>query len=171
VVTAEQAAAGSYRVERDGWIFVHLEGSPSQVGYQHGYRLSAEIQDLLRVTKPFLLETTKRDWAFYRDVAETILWPGIDEEYRAELDGIVSGLSARGVTADRRGRVDRSKRSATTWLDRQQEPPGGKAPATAALHRDRRGPGTRIVVGHNAWTSYITGGAEHHVRHQAGPSH
>jgi len=76
-VTAEQAAAdkaaGSYRFERNGWIFVHLEGSPSQVGYQHGYRLAPEIADLLRVTKPFLLETTKKDWAFYRDVAEEIL--------------------------------------------------------------------------------------------------
>ena len=82
-VTAEQAAAdkaaGSYRFERNGWIFVHLEGSPSQIGYQHGYRLASEIEDLLRVTKPFLLQTTKKDWAFYRDVAEKILWPGIDE--------------------------------------------------------------------------------------------
>jgi hypothetical protein len=169
VVTAEQAAAGkaagSYRVERNGWIFVHLEGSPPQVGYQHGYRLSAEIQDLLRVTKPFLLETTKRDWAFYRDVAEKILWPGIDEEYRAELDGIVSGLSARGVTADRwdvvaLNAIEEIPGYYVPWLDRQQgRPPVGKAPgncsafiATGDWTRDRR-----IVIGHNAWTSYITG--------------
>jgi len=28
-----------------GWIFVHLEGSPTDIGYQHGYLLSAEIED------------------------------------------------------------------------------------------------------------------------------
>jgi len=31
------------RPEKDGWIFVHLEGSPRDVGYQHGYLLAPEI--------------------------------------------------------------------------------------------------------------------------------
>src|SRR5262249_18853234 len=37
---------GSYRFERNGWIYVHLEGAPSRVGYQHGYLLAPEIGDL-----------------------------------------------------------------------------------------------------------------------------
>jgi hypothetical protein len=168
-VTAEQAAAekaaGSYRFERNGWIFVHLEGTPARVGYQHGYRLAPEIADLLRVTRPFLLETSKRDWAFYRDVAEKILWPGIDEEYRAELDGIVAGLAARGVAADRwdivaLNSIEEIPGYYVPWLDKQQgKPPVGKAPgncsafiATGDWTKDRR-----IVIGHNVWTTYITG--------------
>jgi hypothetical protein len=167
--TAEQAAAnkaaGSYRFERNGWIFVHLEGSPSQVGYQHGYRLASEIEDLLRVTKPFLLETTRKDWSFYRDVAETILWPGIDDEYRAELDGIVAGLAARGITVDRwdivaLNSIEEIPGYYVPWLDKQQgKPPSTHAPgncsafiATGDWTKDKR-----IVIGHNAWTSYITG--------------
>ena len=39
---------GSYRFERNGWIYVHLEGPPDRVGYQHGYHLSEEVSDLLR---------------------------------------------------------------------------------------------------------------------------
>ncbi len=27
---------GAYRFEKGGWIYVHLEGSPEQIGYQHG---------------------------------------------------------------------------------------------------------------------------------------
>ena len=27
----------SYRFQRAGWTYVHLEGSPSDIGYQHGY--------------------------------------------------------------------------------------------------------------------------------------
>src|SRR6266508_1082557 len=68
---------GSYRFERDGWIFVHLEGTPEQIGYQHGKLLAKEIEDLLRVLKPFLRHETRRDWNFYRRASEEILWPKI----------------------------------------------------------------------------------------------
>ena len=164
-MSAPDKATGSYRFERGGWIFVHLEGEPARVGYQHGFLLSAEIQDLLRVIKPFLQETSKKDWAFYRDVAEKILWPGIDEEYRAELDGIVAGLAARGVQADRwdivaLNSIEEIPGYYVPWLNKQQgKPPVGKAPgncsafiATGAWTKDQK-----IVIGHNAWTNYITG--------------
>jgi len=36
----------AYRAaEHNGWIQVHLEGSPAEIGFQHGYLLAAEIQD------------------------------------------------------------------------------------------------------------------------------
>ncbi len=92
---------GAYRFERSGWIYVHLEGSPDQIGYQHGSLLSGEIADFLRVIKPFLESSTRRDWAFYREASEKMLWPAIDAEYRQEIDGIVAGLRAKGVNADR----------------------------------------------------------------------
>jgi membrane protein implicated in regulation of membrane protease activity len=37
--------AKSLRFERGGWIYVHLEGSPQEIGYQHGYLLAPEIWD------------------------------------------------------------------------------------------------------------------------------
>jgi hypothetical protein len=33
----------AYRFEQDGWIYVHLKGSPSDIGFQHGYLLAPEI--------------------------------------------------------------------------------------------------------------------------------
>src|SRR4030081_2157254 len=62
---------GSYRFERNGWIYVHLEGSPEQIGYQHGKLLAKETEDLLRVLKPFLRHETKRDWEFYRTASRS----------------------------------------------------------------------------------------------------
>ena len=59
--------------------------------------LGDEIADLLRVCKPFLEKTTKRDWSFYRQAAEKMLWPRTEPEYQREIDGIVAGLKARGV--------------------------------------------------------------------------
>jgi len=157
--------AGSSRFARDGWIYVHLEGTPEQVGFQHGYLLAAEIDDHLRVTKPYLLHESKKDWAFYRDAAEKMLWPGIDSEYRAELDGIVEGLAAKHVVVDRwdivaLNAIEELPGYYVPWLDKQQgKPASTKAPgncsafiATGDWTRDGK-----IVVGHNAWVNYVTG--------------
>ena len=53
-ISEDDRMKGSYRFERNGWIYVHLEGSPEQIGYQHGKLLAKETEELLRVIKPFL---------------------------------------------------------------------------------------------------------------------
>lgn len=157
--------AGAYRFEQNGWIYVHLAGSPDRVGYQNGYLLAPEIADLLRVEKPFLEHTTKRDWAFYRDAAQRILWPKIPAEYRAELDGIVAGARARGDSLDRwdivaLNALEELPGYYLPWLEKRQgRAATAKAPgncsafvATGSYTADHR-----IVMGHNAWTDFITG--------------
>lgn len=157
--------AGASRAEADGWITVHLAGDPGRIGFQHGYLLAPEIADLVRVQKPLLKETTKRDWAFYRDAAERILWPKIEAEYRQELDGIVEGANARGVKLDRwdivaLNAIEELPGYYVPWLEKQQgKKPSTSAPgncsafvATGSYTKDHR-----IVMGHNAWTNYITG--------------
>src|SRR5271169_3996800 len=67
----------SYRFERGGWIYVHLEGNPAQVGFQHGYWLAQEIADALNAYKIGSTHVTKRDWSFYRETSRNILWPHI----------------------------------------------------------------------------------------------
>ena len=89
-----------YRFERGGWTYVHLEGTPSEIGYQHGRLLSAEIADMVVVTKLENLHSTKRDWRFYRKAAQYVLWPHIEAEYREELEGIAKGVQSKGVKLD-----------------------------------------------------------------------
>ncbi len=91
---------GSYRFDRANWAYVHLEGSPAQVGYQHGSLLAKEIEDAFNEVKYKDTYRTKRDWNFFRNVAKTILWPHIDEEYRQELQGIADGAASKGVKVD-----------------------------------------------------------------------
>ena len=86
--------------ERNGWIEVHLEGSPAQIGFQHGYLLAPEIQDTLRDIAAEMTHDEKKDWAFFRNAAREILWPHVEQEYRDEIAGIVEGVNARGVKAD-----------------------------------------------------------------------
>src|SRR5713101_7841663 len=116
---------GSYRFERNGWIYVHLEGSPDRIGYQHGSLLAKETEDLLRVLKPFLQHETKHDWNFYRQASQEILWPKIDTEFQTEIDGIVRGLNDRGVRADRwdivaLNALEELPYYYVPWLDRKQ---------------------------------------------------
>ena len=90
----------TFRVERGGWIYIHLEGSPEEVGYQHGYLLAREIDESLRVFKKYLPQTTRREWQFYRDSAHDLFWKKIGDEYQKEIAGIARGATARGVKVD-----------------------------------------------------------------------
>jgi hypothetical protein len=55
--SAEMKAGADARLEhafrrpaQNGWVFVHLQGTPAEIGFQHGYLLAPEIADALRVT-------------------------------------------------------------------------------------------------------------------------
>lgn len=164
-ISEDDRLKGSYRFERNGWIYVHLEGSPEQIGYQHGKLLAKEIEDLLRVTKPFLQHETRRNWDFYRKAAQDILWAKIESEYQRELDGIVKGLNDSGVKVDRwdivaLNALEELPYYYVPWLEKQQgRNPSTHAPgncsaivATGSYTKDHR-----IVMGHNNWTNYAIG--------------
>jgi len=156
---------GSNRFERNGWIYVHVEGAPEKLGYQHGYLLASEIDDLLRVMKPFLQNQSKRDWNFYREAAEKMLWPKMEKEYHDEIDGIVAGANAKGVKLDRydivavNGFIELANYY-VPWLEKSKglqastKAPGNCSAfiATGSWTKDGR-----IVMGHNAWTDYVIG--------------
>ncbi|HTU41288.1 MAG TPA: C45 family peptidase [Candidatus Aquilonibacter sp.] len=93
--------SGAFREpQKNGWTFVHLQGSPHQIGFQNGYLLAPEIEDTLKVVT---LETThgsNKDWQFFRDAAQNMMWPHIEREYREELQGIADGVNAHGVKMD-----------------------------------------------------------------------
>ena len=61
------------RPEKNGWTFVHLQGTPAQVGYQHGYLLATEIEDTLNAFKVENVHDNEKDWNFFRTQAEQIV--------------------------------------------------------------------------------------------------
>ena len=70
------------RPEQNGWTFVHLQGSPSEIGFQHGFLLAPEIADTLKVIQVEQAHDQKKDWQFFRDAARNMMWPHIEAEYR-----------------------------------------------------------------------------------------
>jgi hypothetical protein len=149
----------SRAAERNGWIPVHLEGTPSEIGFQHGYLLAPEIADNLRAVSSELTHGDK-NWAYYRKVAREVLWPRVETEYRDELNGMAEGLKAHGVRLDIWDLVALNGWLELPYYDKWRE--GNKASgasdhcsafvATGSYTTDGR-----VVIGHNNWTSYSTG--------------
>jgi hypothetical protein len=164
--TKDDRLAGAYRFNKNGWVYIHLEGSPEQIGYQHGYLLADEIDDNIRTTDSMLTHETGKDWAFYRNAAKTMFWPKIDSEYQQEMTGIVEGLAAKGKTYDvydivaLNGNIELSQYY-VPYLQNLAKPGTAmnKAPgncsafvATGSYTTDGK-----IAIGHNNWTNYVQG--------------
>jgi hypothetical protein len=150
----------------DGWTYVHLEGTPAEIGYQHGYLLAAEIQDMQRVFALELTHDNGKDWNFFRDAAKSVLWPHIEQEYREEMQGIADGLNAQGGKLDVWDVV--AMNASQEWgyyvaeydkAHRIASLPTVVAPehcsafvAVGSYTKDGR-----VVVAHNNWTNYLDG--------------
>ena len=166
---APQDASSSpgYRFERGGWTYVHLEGTPAEMGYQHGRLLSAEILDLVGVLKVETEHSTHRNWGFYREAARKQLWPHIEAEYQQELEGIAEGIQSAGVKLDvwdivaLNGGIELPQYY-VPWLNKRERSanaphirPEGRCSAfiaTGSYTKDRK-----IVIAHNNWSSYAEG--------------
>jgi hypothetical protein len=157
----------SRHLAENGWIFVHLQGSPRQVGFQHGYLLSPEIEDAYGVIKLELGHDKSKDWQFFRDAAKNILWPHVEPEYQAELQGIVEGLNAKSARMDIWDVVAMNAFLEfyfyVDWLKRQNEPTRAEKSAVVAEHCSAfvaTGSYTKdgkVVIAHNNWSSYLDG--------------
>jgi hypothetical protein len=89
------------RHEKDGWVYVHLEGAPRERGFQHGYLLAREIEQGLKATRASWTYQSALEWSWLVEQAAGF-WSGrIDPENLAELDGLVEGLRAAGVVSSR----------------------------------------------------------------------
>jgi hypothetical protein len=161
-------ARASRKQPQQGWIQVHLEGAPGEIGYQHGNLLSKEIAELQKVIALELEHDTKKDWEFFRKAAEEVLWPRVDAEYREELNGIVDGLRSRGVRLDiwdvvaLNAFLELGPYYVPYWEKHQPDADVGRPPSvpercSAFIATGGYTVSGKIVMGHNAWTGYMDG--------------
>ena len=154
------------RPDQNGWIFLHLEGTPAEIGFQHGFLLAPEIEDVHRVIQVGLMHDSGKSYSFFRTAAEKAMWPHIEAQYREELKGIAEGLRARGVPLDLWDVVALNawlelSPYYTVWYDQQHKLARARIPvqehcsafvATGSYTKDGK-----IVVAHNNWTEYKEG--------------
>src|ERR1700736_1742756 len=164
---ADERLKGSFRRPAvNGWTVVHLEGTPAEIGFQHGYLLAPEIQDLEKVYQLELAHDTGKNWNFLREAGKTVLWPHVEPEYRQEMQGIADGAAAHGVNLDIWDVV--ALNAAMEWsyyvaefdkANKIASLPTVTAPdhcsafvAVGSYTKDGR-----VVIAHNNWTSYLDG--------------
>jgi hypothetical protein len=164
---ADPRLKNSSRDDKNGWIYVHLEGSPNQIGYQHGYLLAPEIDDCIKMFAYYFEKgSTHKDWKFFRDAAERIIWPKVEPEYQEELQGIAEGLAARGYKYDKidvtvlNANIELASYYVPALANRiKQDSLNNQAPgkcsafvATGSYTKDGK-----IVIAHNNWSDYVVG--------------
>jgi hypothetical protein len=160
--------AAASRTDTNGWSFIHLEGTPHDIGFQHGWLMAAEIDEALQMFPVFLEGATKRNWTFYREAAERMFWPRLNPESREEIEGIAAGLRA-ARPGSRHDAIDITALNGwielawyyVPYLDEGAKPGAGenKSPgycsafvATGSYTADGG-----IVIAHNNWVDYIVG--------------
>jgi hypothetical protein len=163
----QEELSGAYRLPaKNGWTFVHLQGSPHEIGFQNGYLLAPEIEDALKVTMLEETHLNKKDWKFFRDAAKSMMWPKIETEYREELQGISDGATAHGVRIDLWDVV--ALNAAQEWdyyVKEYDKEHGIKTTASRSVPEHcsafvATGSYTKdgkIVIAHNNWTEYLDG--------------
>lgn len=154
----KEQLAGSFKIHVNGWTIARFEGDGFQRGFQNGYLMADEIVEVIESLKLYVTNVLKRSWSFFREAASEMYLPKLDEEYKAELDGILSGFKAKkgeGIdlldVAALNGYWDTV--SYHYWLEAK----GGGAPHCSAFmatgsYTENGG----VVAAHNTWFPYLT---------------
>jgi hypothetical protein len=165
-MTPDAHLKGAFRQPaQNGWIYVHLEGNPFDLGFQHGYLLAPEIED---AEKMLVLERTHdgKTWNFFRDAAKDMLWPHIETQYREELQGIAAGLNAKGVKLDIWDVV--ALNAMPEWdyyvkqYDKHHNPKqvatlGVPEHCSAFVATGSYTKDGKVIIAHNNWSTYLEG--------------
>jgi hypothetical protein len=169
VLASSFGSAADARLDRafrkpvqSGWVFVHLEGKPAVIGYQHGYLLAREIEDNKRAIELSTTHATGKNWTELRQIAHSILWPHVPEEYRSEMEGIAAGLKAAGGNLDVDDVVAMNGYMEFDYYLNELKRRAGEATKSVPEHcsafvaTGTYTKGGKIVMGHNNWTDYLT---------------
>ena len=87
--------------EKNGWIYLHIEGATKERGFQHGYLLAKEIKESIRVLSEVWQYQSALEWQWLVKKAGNMFTPKVDIENITEIDGIVEGMKAAGVITTR----------------------------------------------------------------------
>ena len=165
VLSHSSSLIGATREDRAGWIFVHLQGSPHDVGYQDGTLLAPEIDDALKAVKVEMGDSGK-DWNWFRDTAYTLYWKKLDPEYQQEIQGIADGAKDKGDAIDFKDVLAMNAHIELQgyylpWLNAKKTNAVivSHAPlaCSAFVATGSETADGKVVMGHNFWWGYFTG--------------
>jgi hypothetical protein len=148
--SAQSLLKGSRLVKQHGWLLVHVQGTPYQIGYQRGYLTAKLTSYWLRA---YLGPKGSQGRRMARLIAQRTVWNKIPAEYQAELRGTAAALKAKGYTWDLWDVV-----AANDWADQGVYGPESIAAigfhCSAFIATGQATADHRIVMGHDTWSTY-----------------
>ena len=153
-----------FRFEKNGWIYVHIEGKPYERGFQHGYLVAGELKEIMRTIKFIVYWNTGKKWEFFKKAAEEMYSRKIEGEFLEEIKGIADGAKAAGT--------DITWQDILTWNGFYEllnywwpnvkegkfynsNNTGIKEKCTAFIATGKATKDGRIVMAHNSWCDYV----------------
>ena len=85
-----------FRYDKNGWIYLHIEGEPYERGFQHGYLIAKEYKEAYNCYNDIMFFTAGIKMDFLIDSAIKLQKNKIPLELLEEMRGIAAGMSARG---------------------------------------------------------------------------
>jgi Phospholipase B len=158
--------AGSSRENKAGWVYVRLIGDPEHLGFQQGYWLEPEIEQMVQVSKAYEAhhagDGKPSQYDAHREEAMRLMWSKTPKEYQQELKGIADGVAARGSSLKLPDIVYNAYGTDyqyySDWHKAQEDKAKG-APghcsafvATGSATKDGK-----IVMAHTCWADYAQG--------------
>ncbi len=151
-----------YRFDQNGWVYIHIEGGPSERGVQYGYLAAPELAEIQRSVKYIIYQSTGMTWEYFVEAAEKQFTTKIAPEYLDEIKGIAAGAQTAGV--------DITWQEVLTWNGYRELTgywwPNQKAGKYSQPDKDHcsafiaTGSATkdgRIVMAHNTWNAFVHG--------------
>jgi hypothetical protein len=155
----KQWLSKAYRYDKDGWIFVHIEGGPFERGFQRGY-LTADETDEMFKTLAYVTEfNTGRDIDFFVKESEKLFKDKVSPEYVEEMQGIAAGVRAAGKDATYEQVLFMNGYIDVLWYwyptVKDKLPDDGPGCSAFIATGDATTDG-RIVMAHNSWAGFTT---------------
>jgi hypothetical protein len=163
-LTAQQKAwlSKAEKHEKAGWIYLHIEGSALERGFQHGYLLASEIDEALMQMRKVWYYQTAIDWSWLVKKGGEMFTPKVEAENIKEMEGMVMGMKAAGrtTTLDEMVTYNGSSELMDYWFPLVKDTISPNAPdpkkescssfiATGSMTKDGK-----IVLAHNTMSSF-----------------
>jgi len=149
--------AKAYRHDKNGWIFLHIEGGPFERGFQRGYLTANEIDEFLKTVAYIQEFETAKELDFFVEAASRVFKNKVSEEYIEEMKGIVTGVEKAGkrVTFEEmlfmNGFIDILWH---WWPQKKQSTELYRPGCSAFIATGEATADGKIVMAHNSWYSY-----------------
>jgi len=149
--------AKAQRIDKNGWIFLHIEGKPYERGFQRGYLTANEIDDFFKTVAYLEKFETAREINFFTEAAAKLFKNKVSEEYVQEMKGMVMGMEKAGkkVTFEQMLLMNGFIDVLWHWFPQQQGKAKQPEPGCSAFIAtgDATADG-KIVMVHNSWYFY-----------------